>query len=116
MPKAHQKWVQWNPDRFIRWALKIGPDTARLIEAVIGSRAVPQQGYRSCLGILRLAERYGEMRLEAASKRALAIGATSYKSVESILKHNLDTQPVVPPEETSLAIEHGNVRGARYYH
>jgi len=116
MPKAHQKWAQWNPDRFIRWALKIGPDTARLIEAVIGSRAVPQQGYRSCLGILRLAERYGEMRLEAASKRALAIGATSYKSVESILKHNLDTQPVLPPEETSLAIEHGNVRGARYYH
>ena len=115
MPKAHQKWAQWNPDRFIRWALKIGPDTARLIEAVIGSRAVPQQGYRSCLGILRLAERFGDQRLEAASKRALAIGATSYKSIESILKHHLDAQPVLPPEEAAIAIEHGNIRGARYY-
>ena len=115
MPKSHRQWAEWNPDRFIRWALKIGPDTAKLIETVIGSRPLPQQGYRSCLGILRLAKRYGDARLEAASKRALAIGATSYKSIESILKHHLDAQPVLPPEEAAIAIEHGNIRGARYY-
>ena len=60
MPKSHRQWAEWNPDRFIRWALKIGPDTAKLIETVIGSRPVAQQGYRSCLGILRLAKRYGD--------------------------------------------------------
>jgi transposase len=115
MPKSHQKWAEWNPDRFIRWAAKIGPDTAKLIETVIGSRPVPQQGYRSCLGILRLAERFGDQRLEAASKRALAIGAKSYKSIESILKHNLDAQRMLPHKESAIAIEHGNIRGAQYY-
>jgi transposase len=115
MPKSHRQWAEWSPDRFIRWAAKIGPDTAKLIENVIGSRAVAQQGYRSCLGILRLAKRFGDQRLEAASKRALAIGATSYKSIESILKHNLDAQPAMPAKESAIDIEHDNIRGARYY-
>jgi len=115
MPKAHQKWADWSPERFIRWASKIGPDTAKLIENVIGSRAVAQQGYRSCLGILRLAKSYGNDRLEAASKRALAIGATSYKSLESILKHNLDAQSKLPLKQRAIAIEHDNIRGAQYY-
>ena len=115
MPTAHQKWAQWSPERFIRWAAKIGPQTAKLIEIVLASRAVPQQGYRSCLGILRLAKSYGDQRLEAASQRALAIGAKSYKSVESILKHNLDAQPLHPPAASTIAIEHANIRGAQYY-
>lgn len=116
MPTAHQRWAQWSPERFMRWAAKIGPQTAKLIETVLGSRAVPQQGYRSCLGILRLAKSYGDKRLEAASQRALAIGANSYKSVESILKHNLDAQPSRPPTAPAIAIKHANIRGAQYYH
>lgn len=116
MPKSHQKWAQWTPDRFIRWAGKIGPHTQKLIENVLNARAHPQQGFRSCLGILRLAKSYGDDRLEAASRRAVAIGGTSYRSVESILKHNLDQKPLPDQSAESSTIEHTNIRGARYYH
>jgi transposase len=116
MPKSHQKWAQWTPDRFIRWAGKIGPHTQKLIENVLNSRAHPQQGFRSCLGILRMAKSYGDDRLEAACRRAVAIGGTSYRSVESILKHNLDQKPLPDQSAKSSPIEHNNIRGARYYH
>jgi transposase len=116
MPKAHQKWAQWTPDRFIRWAGKIGPHTQKLIENVLNARTHPQQGFRSCLGILRLAKSYGDDRLEAACRRAVAIGGTSYRSVESILKHNLDQKPLPDQSAKSSPIEHNNIRGARYYH
>ena len=116
MPKSHQQWAQWTPDRFTRWAAKIGPHTQSLIENVLNSRAHPQQGFRSCLGILRLAKSYGNDRLEAASQRAVSIGGTSYRSVESILKHNLDQKPLPDQSPKSQPIEHINIRGARYYH
>jgi len=115
MPTSHQKWAEWTPQRFIHWAEKIGPQTAQLIEAVLSSRSVPQQGFRSCLGVLRLAKSYGEERLEAACARTLAIGGKSYRSVESILKHKLDQKPL--PDETAdlTPIRHVNIRGAHYY-
>jgi transposase len=116
MPKSHQKWAQWTPDRFIRWAGKIGVHTQKLIENVLNARAHPQQGFRSCLGILRLGKSYGDDRLEAACRRAVAIGGTSYRSVESILKHNLDQKPLPDQSAESSTIEHTNIRGARYYH
>jgi len=116
MPKSHQMWAQWTPQRFVRWAAKIGPHTQSLIENVLSSRAHPQQGFRSCLGILRLAKSYGDDRLEAACCRAVAIGGTSYRSVESILKHNLDQKPLPDQSSKSQPIEHINIRGARYYH
>jgi transposase len=116
MPKSHQKWAQWTPDRFIRWAGKIGPHTQTLIETILNSRAHPQQGFRSCLGILRLAKSYGNRRLEAACRRAVIIGATSYRSVESILKHNLDQKPLAQEQAAEPCIEHTNIRGSQYYH
>jgi transposase len=116
MPKSHQKWAQWTPDRFINWAAKIGPHTTRMIERILNSRPHPQQGFRSCLGILRLAKSYGDDRLEAASRRAVAIGGTSYRSVESILKHNLDQKPLPNQPDNDTSVEHGNIRGAQYYH
>jgi len=116
MPKSHQKWAQWTPDRFIRWAAKIGPHTQSLIENILNSRAHPQQGFRSCLGILRLAKSYGDDRLEAACQRAVIIGGTSYRSVQSILKHNLDQKPLPDQSSNTQPIEHINIRGARYYH
>ena len=114
MPEKHRKMGQWSPERFIRWATTIGPDTAALIDNVLRSRRHPQQAFRSCLGILRLASGYGEQRLEAAAGRALALGANSYRSVESILKHHLDERPS-EQIELGLAIEHSNLRGASYY-
>ena len=116
MPRSHQKWAEWTPQRFIRWAAKIGPHTQSLIENVLNSRAHPQQGFRSCLGILRLAKSYGNDRLEAACRRAVDIGGTSYRSVQSILKHNLDQKPLPDQSAKSPPIEHINIRGARYYH
>ena len=116
MPKSHQKWAEWTPQRFARWAAKIGRHTQSLIENVLNSRAHPQQGFRSCLGILRLAKSYGDDRLEAACHRAVAIGSTSYRSVQSILKHNLDQKPLPNRCSESTPIEHINIRGARYYH
>jgi transposase len=118
MPKAHQDYAQWTPERLHEWALKIGVNTARLIDEVIGLYKVPQQGYRSCLGILRLSKQYGAERLENAAIRALHIGATRYKNVESILKNGLDKQPLPASTITtaSITIPHENVRGSSYYH
>jgi transposase len=115
MPKSHQKMVEWTPDRFIRWSQKIGLQTTQLIMSVLSSRPHPQQGFRTALGILRLAKSYGDHRLEAACKRALVIGSTSYRSVASILKHGLDQKPIAESERDNPTIMHTNVRGSQYY-
>ena len=114
MPEKHRRMGQWTPERFIRWAEKTGPHTATLITTVLGSRRHPQQAFRSCLGILRLAKSYGEARLEAAARRALAIGSHSYRSVESILAHRLDGTASEPVEPAAPLVHH-NIRGADYY-
>ena len=112
MPKAHRAYAGWTPQRLVRWARKNGPSTAALIGRILAARVHPQQGFRSCLGVMRLGERYGEKRLEAACRRALALGACAYKNVESILKNGLDGKPL-PPEAPELPrIDHGNVRYA----
>lgn len=116
MPKSHREYADWTPERLIRWAAKTGGHTARLIEKILTSRPHPQQGFRPCLGIMRLAKRYGDDRLEAACERALHIRSYSYKSVESILKNGLDQQPLPQPQSRQLPLEHHNVRGAKYFH
>jgi transposase len=115
MPPAHQKYLEWSPERFTRWAQTIGPHTAQLVQALLDSRKHPQQAYRSCLGLLRLGSRYDEQRLEAACRRALAAGIHSYKGVKNILSAKLDQ---VEPEEPSAVVPktHENIRGQTYYH
>ena len=113
MPEKHRHVASWTPERIASWAAKTGPETATLCEAIMAARPHPELGFRSCLGVLRLGERYGPERLEAAAGRALAIGAASYRSVSSILERGLDREgeaAVTPP-----AIMHANVRGAAYY-
>jgi transposase len=114
MPLKHQQYSEWNPERFTRWAAKIGPQTKVLTETLLVQRAHPQQAYRTLLGILRLGKAYGEQRLEAACDRALHINALSYRSIESILKNGLDQKPL-QRQENSTPIQHGNIRGADYY-
>ena len=117
MPRAHRQYAGWTPQRLVRWAEKNGPATAELIAVMLRSRAHPQQGFRSCLGIMRLGKSYGDERLEAACRRALPLNATSYKSVKSILDKNLDRQPLPERDEiTNEPILHPNIRGAGYYH
>jgi transposase len=115
MPKGHREYVEWTPERLVRWARKTGGTTAEVIEYILSSRVHPQQGFRACLGILRLGKRYGNDRLEAACKRAQAIRSMSYRSIESILKQGLDRQPLPNAPSQLPAIEHANVRGAEYY-
>jgi transposase len=116
MPRPHREYAEWTPQRLVGWAQKTGPATGELIAHILTSRRHPQQGFRSCLGILRLGKSYGDQRLEAACRRALRIGAASYKSIESILKHKLDQQPLPDKQPESVKIVHGNLRGADYYH
>ena len=118
MPVAHRAHMEWSPSRLINWGASIGPGTRNLVEAILADRPHPEQGYRSCLGILRLAKRYGEARLEAACARALAVGARSYRHVDSILRHGLDSAPPPATAETATvatATDHENVRGPDYY-
>jgi len=110
-PKSHQQYGDWPPERIINWARSIGPSAVALIEAIMARQKYPELGYRSCMGILRLAKKFSEARLEAACKRALAIRGLSYKSVKSILESNLD-QRTVPEKPQDLAIVHANIRGA----
>lgn len=117
MPKAHQRHLEWTPSRMLAWARTLGPQTHALVHAIPQDWPHPEQGYRSCLGVLRLARRYGEPRVEAACSRALAVGARSYRHVEAILKHGLDRVPL--PTQTALPIgspgAHEHVRGPTYY-
>lgn len=115
MPLNHQKFLEWTPERFKRWATKIGPDTAILTELVLLKRAHPQQAYRTLLGILRLGKSYGNVRLEAACSRALYINSHSYKSIESILKNGLDQKPLPETNIKKESIKHKNIRGAGYF-
>jgi transposase len=115
MPTAHQHYAEWTPQRLIRWAADSGAATARVVEVILASRPHPQQGFRSCLGIMRLGKSYGTERLEAACRRALTIGACSYKSIESILKNGLDRTPLPASLPAAVAPRHANIRGPEYY-
>jgi transposase len=115
MPPAHQAHADWGPDRMTRWAKKIGQQTTQFIDHMIASRSFPQQAYRSCLGLLRMGERFGDARLEKACSIALAAGATRYQQVESILKKRLDTLPDSHEQTAPVVSEHENIRGSKYY-
>jgi transposase len=118
MPKSHQRYLEWTPSRLIQWAGTIGPQTQKLLTFILENRPHPEQGYRSCLGVLRLKKRYTSQRLEAACARALTFKAYSYKNVESILKNGLDQQPLdrSSSSQTRLPLlEHENLRGRHYY-
>jgi len=100
----------------VRWAQQTGPATAQVGATLLASRPHPQQGFRSCLGIMRLGKTYGPLRLEAACEHALTLDACAYKSIESLLKHGLDRQPLVPQRVSPPLPLHANIRGPKYYH
>lgn len=116
MPPSHRAHAEWGPERLRRWAKKIGMQTALFLNTMIESKPFPEQAYRACLGLLRLAERYGENRLEKACVIALSAGATRYQHVESILKKQLDKLPSAENQEAeNIVTKHENIRGAQYY-
>ena len=117
MPEAHSKMAEWTPERIVNWAASVGVHTSNLIEALINRKAHPQQAFRAAAGIIRLGKHYGNDRVEAACRRALATKAISYQSVDSILKHQLDKLPLPQDNpQSTLPLFHDNVRGPGYYH
>ena len=115
MPSSHRRYADWTPERLRRQAGAIGRNTSALVEIILRERTHPEQGFRACIGIVRLAKTCGRERLEAACARALEIGARSYSSVNSILKNNLDRQRPATPAD-GPAIAHDNIRGPTYFH
>jgi len=113
MPSSHRRYAEWTPERIRRWARGIGPSTEGLVIAVLSNRPHPEQGFRTCLGVLRLFRGLDPTRAEAVAARALAIGALTYKSVASILENNLDRAAQTP--ESAIVITHPNVRGPGYF-
>jgi transposase len=115
MPSAHRRYAEWTPERLQRQARDIGPNTEALIIAVLARRPHPEQGFRTCLGVLRLFRGIDAARAETVSLRAVEIGALSYASVASIPKHRLDRQ-ASPHAADGAPLLHDNIRGPRYYH
>lgn len=114
LPKRHQKYLEWTPERIINWAGTVGPNTADLVKEIMNSKAHVEQGYRACLGVMRLSKSYPAERMEAAAKRALSYKAVSYKSFKSILEKGLD-QAEFPAPSPEVIIRHENIRGSAYY-
>ena len=116
MPSSHRRYAEWSPARMQREAEKIGPATTALFEAIMKAKPHPEQGFRSCVGILSLVKSYGPERIEAAAKRGNDIRATTYGSIKSILQHGLDHAFAKPRTPGSPPIRHANIRGRGYYH
>ena len=116
MPSAHRRYAAWTPAKMMAEAAGIGPATVALFEAIMKAKPHPEQGFRSCLGIIGLGKSYGIARLEAAARRGNSIGAVSYGSIASILKHGLDKAFASEPAPDAPPIRHGNIRGSGYFH
>lgn len=117
MPASHRAHAEWSPSRLIGWAHKTGAATGRVVSEILKSRPHPEQGYRSCLGIMRLVERYGASRTEAACAKAERLGAFSYKTVKNILGAGVEALAFDDPAGTPSTLPaHENIRGAGYFH
>jgi transposase len=114
MPSAHRRYRDWTHERIRREAASVGPDTAALADVILRSRPHPEQGFRSCIGVLGLVKRFGAARVDAACARALVLGTRSYSSVAAILNNHREHAPATPAEAPILI--HENIRGPGYYH
>lgn len=115
-PTSHQRHAEWSPSRLVHWGASIGVATGGVVAHILASKAHPEQGYRACLGLLSLADRFGKERLEAAAARAQLTESITYRSIHSMLKRGLDQAPPEPVAvETRLPATHENVRGPAYY-
>ena len=116
MPKAHKDYAEWTPERLINWAAQTGESTAVLVHTILANKVHPQQGFTSCMGVISLSKRYGAEKVEAASKRLLALGGGSYTSLKSILANGLESKPLPGQAPSKEPVMHSNIRGNSYYH
>ena len=115
MPASHRAHLEWTPSRIIDWAHKTGAAASRVVRSILESRRHPEQGYRSCLGLLRLGKKYGQERLEAACSRAMTLQSPSYRTVKNILSNGMDLVLFCEDQTTTTVPQHNNIRGADYY-
>ena len=115
MPRSHREHLEWTPSRLLHWAEQSGRATGRLVAGILESRPHPEQGFRSCLGVMRLGSRWGSERLEAACARAEALSSYSYRTVKNILSAGLDRVVLESDAEAKPREEHENIRGADHY-
>ncbi len=115
MPASHRAHAEWSPERLVRWAEKTGPATGRVVAQILERWPHPEMGYRSCLGLMRLGREQGPERLEAACRRAEALGTYSYKTVKNILRARLEGLPWEDPPPAPPLPAHENIRGAAYF-
>lgn len=119
MPPNHQQYIQWNGDRFRKWAEKIGTCTKTVIDAILRGCKVEQQGYKSCMGLLKLADKYTPERLENACKKALSFTPRpSLKNIQAILssgQDRMEEESENSTESSSSSSKYGFTRGADYY-
>ena len=117
MPPDHQAYLQWNGERFVHWAERIGQHTVAVVRLFLSAHKVERQGYKSCMALLKLVDRYSPQPLESACQKALSYTTSpSLKSVQSILKSGQDKllaeDAPARPEEPK---PHKFTRGASYY-
>lgn len=116
MPPNHREYVQWDSNRFLAWACKIGDNTREIVQQVLASRKVEQQAYKSCFGLLKLADRYTAFRLENACQKALTLRSPSYTTVNNILKNGMDkVDAPMPSANNNIIPMHSHIRGSGYY-
>jgi transposase len=114
LPPAHQHHLAWTPERILRWTEKIGPCTAAVAQEILKAKDYPEQGFRACLGLIRLGNRFSHARLEAACQRASRMKHYRYQSIKSILTSGLDQQPLTTIPEPPIRL-HPHIRGKDYY-
>ncbi len=116
MPESHKRHLQWTPNRIVNWAEKIGTACAQVTQNIMDNRLHPEQGFRSCLGVIRLGKRYGNDRLESACKRALALNLASFKSIKNMLEANQDKLPLPQDKQITLPGNlNSHIRRSNYY-
>jgi hypothetical protein len=116
MPDKHKSYTEWNAERFLSWAKSIGENTRTVISSILSSHKIEQQGYRACIGILKLTDRHGAKRLEAACEKALSYTPSpSYKNIDAILKSGSDKAGTAKVLDKPVDESHSFIRGAGYY-
>ena len=80
----------------------------------MADRPHPEQGFRTCLGVLSLVKTYGPQRVDAACQRGVTIRARTVTSIRSILKTGLD-RAFLEASEEATPLQHANIRGGGYY-
>ncbi len=114
-PPAHQKHLEWTPERITSWAGTIGPNCSAAAQQIMASRPLPEHGFRPCLGLIRLGKRYGNERVNRACGRALKLNLVGYRHIENMLKSGRDRIPLPEEQAAPAIVAQDNVRGAEYY-